>query len=551
MLFGPGESSAQACAEPASGSTKSPLCPLCFQRFKHGQPRRKWQGKPAHAECVRDQYPSSSSSPRAASAPSSPVLSRQAGRKEFSVRLKRKPYDKLGPTQRQERKNLALEFLQAIDLPVQALARQQPPPEELFHLSQADRQRIRSIPSFSIPGEQAIRAAKLAAAQTHATETAKFDTGAYVTDPLHFVSVVAGQSPRLTVGGDSATRGGHQFLKLGFTYERDGTQTFAALLIMQGGDDWESMDKLRQPGLTPFSGASAFNHIFAVLQHLIDQRSAFLNGDWKFLNAVLGIKAPGSSHYPCCICRVHSSNFLSLNPDHRRLRSADDLPRMRLHAPLLSIPPERIVPTPLHVVLGLGNRVIFKAFKQLAGEAAVLASFEGIKTIHMAGSGGLSDIHALNGPELKRWLQKTTTASFFPSPTPEQRRRSTLLLQWMQRLQSELLSGREWTPAQIEEWRSFVQHMLPQWRAETDDDAFPKLHMLTHSYEFMERHRVLGRLADSQMESYHAAFNRLFDRQHLNQAPNPAERVRRTLADTTLQAAQPALTSLARRRHSV
>ena len=59
--------------------------------------------------------------------------------------------------------------------------------------------------------------------------------------------------------------------------------------------------------------------------------------------------------------------------------------------------------------------------------------------------------------------------------------------------------------------------------------------MLRHTAEFLTRYRVLGQLSESQIESCHAAFNRLYDRTHFNLAGNISERVRRCLADLTLQ----------------
>ena len=88
------------------------------------------------------------------------------------------------------------------------------------------------------------------------------------------------------------------------------TQHFAALLVYEGGDSWLELQDCRAEGLTPFTGDSAaFPHIWAVLQHFIDTRGAFLNGDWPFINAVLGLMAPSATH-PCPICIVSHKSFL-------------------------------------------------------------------------------------------------------------------------------------------------------------------------------------------------------------------------------------------------
>ena len=65
--------------------------------------------------------------------------------------------------------------------------------------------------------------------------------------------------------------------------------------------------------------------------------------------------------------------------------------------------------------------------------------------------------------------------------------------------------------------------------------------MLHHSVDFAERHRFLGRASEAQIESFHAEFNTLFHRHHLNMASNTEERLRRSLADAALRAVQPML----------
>ena len=67
---------------------------------------------------------------------------------------------------------------------------------------------------------------------------------------------------------------------IGVTYSHQSAQHFTALLVYEGGDSWIELQDCRFERLTPFVGASvAFPHIWAVLQHLIDTRSAFLVTD--------------------------------------------------------------------------------------------------------------------------------------------------------------------------------------------------------------------------------------------------------------------------------
>lgn len=51
-------------------------------------------------------------------------------------------------------------------------------------------------------------------AVTHATETGTFANGAYVTDPIRFVSILCAQSSFHAVSGDK----GDDYTKLGVTY---------------------------------------------------------------------------------------------------------------------------------------------------------------------------------------------------------------------------------------------------------------------------------------------------------------------------------------------
>ena len=462
-------------------------------------------------------------------------------------RVKR-PYDTLGPTQQWKRRkqlNSAIEEAsQHISCPLTALQLQQhTTAEEVLHLTTAERERIRTVPSLHIPCEQTIIACKKLLAATHATKTGTFANGAYITDPVRYVSVLCAQSPLLVVGGDT----GDGLTKLGVTYvDEHGMQRFAALLVYRGKDDYDDLGTLTEPTLTPFTGASAaFPHIFSVLQHLIDTRSAFLNGDWPFINAILGLMAPSATH-PCPICIISHNSFTKTSryrtPHDRHSLHAD-------HSPLLSISPERIVPTPLHLFLGISNRIILDAFSELLGKDLVEQSLKAVTTIHSAGSGGRSDLFQLNGPEIRKWIKQKRSATLLAAAVDAggvgaaARATHSILSRWLDNLHDHLLHKKEWTPKQLGNWRAAVDDIQQHWCAETSQDAFPKLHMLRHSLEFAERHRFLGRASEAQIESYHYQFKRLFHQQHLNMAHDEAERQRRCLADSSLRAVQPCLPS--------
>jgi hypothetical protein len=458
-----------------------------------------------------------------------------------SATRSKRSYDTLGPTQKWERKKQARQALEAIDCPPAALLDQQrTTPQELIHLSTSAREQIRSVSSLHIPSEQTMIKCKNKLATTHATRTGTFANGAYITDPVRFVSGLCQQSSLLVVGGDT----GDGLTKLGVTYMLGEQQRFAALLVYRGKDNYEDLGSLLQPGLTPFMGDSQdCSSIFAVLQRCIDLMKAFLNGDWPFINTLLGLKNASAIHL-CPICRISSSNLLG-SAQYRQPK--DSHSRHRNRDQLLFIDSERIVPTPLHLFLGISNRIILDAFSELFGKELVEETLKTVTTIHSAGCGGKSDLFDLNGPEIRKWLKRKrndalrSDAEKESNLTAEQKATHSVLSRWLQQLHDHLLHKKEWTPKQIEEWRAAVADIQQHWQEETHSAPFPKLHMLRHSLEFAERHRFLGRASEAQIESYHYQYKTLFHQHHLNMAHNEPERLRRCLADTTLRAVQPFL----------
>ena len=449
--------------------------------------------------------------------------------------------------------------MERVGCPLEAISQPPvPPPAELIHLSTAVREQIRTVPSLRIPCEQSMIKCKRRLATSHATETATFASGAYITDPLAYVSVLCAQSSFVAVGGDT----GDGITKLGITYSVRGperfrklpngkvkkrhpyVQHFTPLLAFKGSDKYDDLDQLTADGLTPFTGDSAaFPHIFAVLQHFIDSRAAFLNGDWPFLNAVLGLMAPSATH-PCPICIVSHNNYLHSS----RYRTPRDRHSHHPEQPaLLHIDPERIVPTPLHLFLGISNRIILDVFSELLGRELVEQTLPRVTSIHSAGCGGKSDLYDLNGPELRKWLKKDCCSTLLAAATSTgdvsaaTRATFSILKRWLQQLYDHLLHKDDWEPEDIEAWRAAVDDIWQNWRAETKQDAFPKLHMLRRSLEFAERHRFLGRASEAQIESFHYEFKLLYHEHHLNMAHDEAERLRRCLADVALRAVQPFL----------
>ena len=454
----------------------------------------------------------------------------------------KRPYDTLQHSQQWERRAKArstvAQVLEQIGVPLEAIhSPPTPSPADVLHLSTAERERVRTISRVHIPAERTIIKCKKKLAITHATETATFASGAYLTDPIRFVTGLCLQSSLIAVGGDT----GDELTKLGITYVQANRQKFAALIVFHGSDKYDDLDTLQQEGITPFKGDSLqCRSIFEVLQRIIDAMHAFLNGDWPFINTVLGLKNASALH-PCPICCISSSNLLGSaqyrRPEHSHSRNLD-------HDRLLTIDSQRIVPTPLHLFLGISNRIILDVFSELLGKEFVERTLAQVKTIHTAGCGGKSDIFQLNGPEIRKWIKYKcsafiVTAAAAARDLPAAVRAShSILSRWLQQLHDHLLHKKEWEAKEIEDWRAVVDDIQQHWCAETHQTPFPKLHMLRHSLEFAERHRFLGRASEAQIESYHVKYKWLFNEQHLNMAHNEPERLRRCLADTSLHAVQ-------------
>ena len=464
---------------------------------------------------------------------------------------KRKAYEELQHTERCKRRRLGQHALAEIGVPVTALCNQQPTAASMLPLSTAERKRFRNLQVMTLPCEERMAKRKKQLAATHGTQTDSFSlppekaggserAGAFVTDPLRLVRCVTAGSPFLAVGGDK----GSDWTKLGVTYCHRNKQKFLALLIFEGDDNYAGMDELRTANLTLLTGDSARHaHIFSALQYIIDSRStSFLNGDWLFISAILAHKGP-SSFYPCPICIVERSFYLS-EESYRRPTDGNSL-----HiTPFLTIPPERIVPTPLHLYLGISQRIIYDALKEICGEQQVLALVKTVKSKHSAGCGGLADLHSLNGAEIRRWIQRHDTEQLVISPEvlPALRRsfsaRKDLLQTWLEGLHGFLLhSGKQkqWDASELSRFRAFLNTLYARWQQVTGVRPSPKLHMLRHAVEFAERHHFLGLVSEAQIESFHFRLNELYNKRHRNMSQNPKERLRRCLADVSAAAVAP------------
>jgi hypothetical protein len=137
----------------------------------------------------------------------------------------------------------------------------------------------------------------------------------------------------------------------------------------------------------------------------------------------------------------------------------------------------------------------------------VLKAVQRIKTVHSAGCTGASDLRDLNGPEISKFIKRECSTSALAvadaasTLTASVRASHSVLSRWLKQLLHSLLHSGDWTSGDIDAWRSAVHDIHQHWCAETQQTAFPKLHMLHHSIDFAERHRFLGRASEAQIDS--------------------------------------------------
>ena len=288
------------------------------------------------------------------------------------------------------------------------------------------------------------------------------------------------------------------------------------------------------------------------------------------MNTMLGLKNHCADH-PCPRCLVYKGNLLSTKAAKRkRGHSLKKHSFKSVDERLIVIDPSRIVPSPVHLFLGFGNRYV-KRLVQLFGEEAVNEAIEKYRTLHSAGHGGAGDLYALNGPELCKCLDRGLGAKLLKSLETKLANESNEsssaasaslssssstftidksldhqaivehLERWMKQLKTQLLHANDWDRQDIKAWRTLVNEIQTRWPQFTNTPAFPKLHMLQHTHEFASEHGFLGRASEAQVESFHQTWNYLYQKQHRNMSHNTPERIRRCLADSVLIAVQPLL----------
>jgi hypothetical protein len=415
-------------------------------------------------------------------------------------------------------------------------------------LPRSVRNRLRNLPGLCLPSEKTIRHTRALLEVAEGTAVRSFAlgnaVGAFVCDPVRLLANLkqSGTQKLLVVGGDKggAPRGELKggFTKLGVTYlNGDGNCSFQPLVAFEGEDSYDSLSRLVAPVL-PFTGDSSnLPSIFSFFQQLIDG-GAFLNGDWPFLAAVLALKG-ASANYPCVICLQFKGTFAEI----AELRKGHECHGSLRGPALLRIDASRIVPLPLHLLLGIGNRIIDKMCIPWCSERTVSDVYASlnIKVRHSPGKGGLSDLHGLSGPELTHLIKKEAIEELIrraPGLTADQISSLRIAAAWLKALHDPLLSAKkEWDAEAVTIFKTLVDGIVSDWKNVTGDHLFPKMHMLLHAAQFAGKHHMLGRVAESAMESGHSTLNVLYDNSHKNMAAHPDTRLSRSLSDQVYRTA--------------
>jgi hypothetical protein len=166
------------------------------------------------------------------------------------------------------------------------------------------------------------------------------------------------------------------------------------------------------------------------------------------------------------------------------------------------VDPTHIVPVPLHLYLGINNKIIFEVLVELLDAAIIGEEVEKIKTKHTLGHGGLSDVYSLNGPEIRRWIKREvqTELAKAENVAAPVRAKVALLTGRMKTLHGMLLHDKDWTSTDIWKLRQVVDSIHQHWKVTTGKDVFPKLHMLHHAVQLVEKFKFLGRVSESRLE---------------------------------------------------
>jgi len=201
--------------------------------------------------------------------------------------------------------------------------------------------------------------------------------------------------------------------------------------------------------------------------------------------------------------------------------------------PLVIISPDKIIPAPLHVLLGIADKIVKDSFSVIFGAEQAKQAIDSVKTSHSAGGGGIRDVFSLNGNELRRYIKRKVHEKLIAGKPLDTATLSNVrtMIGWLNELYANLLHARHWTAEEIEHFAKLVDDIARRWYVVTRFPITPKVHILLHCVPFVRQTGVLGLVSESQVESTHRKFTLSLQDHHFNTVHNPPEQIRRGLAD--------------------
>jgi hypothetical protein len=311
--------------------------------------------------------------------------------------------------------------------------------------------------------------------------------------------------------------------------------------------------------------------------------TAFLGGDWEFINSIQGIMGCQAT-YGCPICKRKMTNCLynndkSVIPAGQQRLSQDELKMRHIHdrveivrtgqprrnliecqsamranvamrgfsennaqieqrnfsqirLPLFPSIYENVIPTPLHVALGLGNHFLSclkETIEENKDTTGILALDDRMKQIkqqpkNIHGSRPLGAMNDLNGGELQKLFAEDSQQHqsfllsllrFIPPETRFNQARAELprMYEIASYIIYHLSSMDPFNALEIDNFKSIAVSALHNWHrtnklaTKQRGKLKPKVHMLFHCYEFIDEHKYIGPYSESAMESHHSNFN--------------------------------------------
>ena len=497
-----------------------------------------------------------------------------------------KPWEELSShSERWERLQLLHLCCTALAMPstIVQSTQQKTPAAAVAHLDNKILKQIRDV--LPVPSFNTIAAVREQLADAAGMRTASFTVDeqqfTVVTDPLRCVQVLTQHSQVFVIGGD---RGGGT-TKLGVTYTtRSGIRSFVPLVTTSGKDDHPSFSLLNRPAAqlgfaftmdTAAHAEPSFQTYQAVLQWLVDDYEMLLNGDMPCVNAVCGLSAP-SATYPCAFCTVHLRSLLEKSgprtDEQLQLNVAALLEYPALagtptvlsqkYVPFLKVPAGRIVPFPLHIVLGIADLIITEVYAAWVGISFIRERMQQVQRRPIGTwAPGVSEVFSLNGPQLQRWLKddhcsavagrtqhlidtlprsvtfrvdKKPIFTSYLRPHTATPTCISILSNWMTSLFETLLRRKAWSEADVSSFEELQKEIWEHWESVAGRPPIPKIHALIHIAPFARRHGAVGLYSESEIESSHGESNRAMET-HKNMTQNPAERMRRAHVSVLLK----------------